>query len=204
MDILIATTNAGKVREYADLMAGLPLRCLSLRDVGLDGMDVDETANTFEGNAELKVRAYAQASGLHALADDSGLVVDALGGQPGVFSHRWAGANADDAARYTKLLRELEGVPDAERTARFVCVIAVANPHTLDIVTADGMCEGRIARAPDLSGGGFGYDPVFIADGYTVALSALPPDEKNRISHRGRAAYNIRPILQQMAQELGE
>src|SRR5689334_57066 len=107
MDILIGTTNPGKLREYHAMLDTLPINVLTLRDVGLDTLDVDETADTFAGNAELKAKVYAQASGLYALADDSGLAVDALDGAPGVYSHRWAGPNASDEDRYRKLLHEL-------------------------------------------------------------------------------------------------
>jgi XTP/dITP diphosphohydrolase len=204
MDLLVGTTNPGKLREYNVMLATLPLNVLSLRDVGLDALDVDETADTFAGNAEHKAQVYAQASGLYALADDSGLSVDALGGKPGVYSHRYAGPDANDEDRYRKLLGELEAVPDEARTARFVCVIALANPLTLDTVTTTGTVEGRIARAPGDHLGGFGYDPVFIPDGYEAVFSALPMEVKNSLSHRGNALRQMLPILQQIAQDRGE
>lgn len=204
MDLLIATSNPGKIREYAELLNDLPMKLLGLRDVGLDTMHVEEDAGTFEGNAELKAVAYAKAANLHALADDSGLVVDALGGLPGVETARYAGQGASDRDRYMKLLRALEGVPDEQRTARFVCVITVADPQTLQPVTVRGTVEGRIAHAPDEQGQfGFGFDPVFIPDGYTVALSSIPLEEKNRLSHRGRAAQQILPVLWKLAQNQG-
>lgn len=199
LDLLIATTNAGKLREYREIFADLPVRLRDLRDVGLGDMDVEETGETFAANAELKARAYAKASGLYALADDSGLMIDALDGAPGLYSHRYAGPVADDAARMAKVLRELTDVPDAERTARFICVTAVTNPTTLETVMTTGIVEGRIGHVPDESGGGFGYDPIFVPEGFDVALSAVPAAEKNRLSHRGRAAEQMRPILHELA-----
>lgn len=198
-ELLIGTTNAGKMREYAEILGELPLVLLSLGDVGLGQLDVEETGDTYEANAELKARAYAAASGLLSLADDSGLAVDALNGLPGLYSHRYAGP--DDRARYEKLLNDLRDVPDEQRTARFICVIALIDPHTGRTQFTRGTVEGHIAHAPDLSGGGFGYDPVFIPDGYDIALSALPPAEKNRLSHRGRAAEKMLPILRALAEK---
>ncbi len=200
MDLLIGTSNRGKVAEYQILLKGVLIRLLSLKDVGLESLEVGETADTYEGNAMLKARAYAQASGLYALADDSGVEVRALNGRPGLFSARYAGPGATEADRYRKLLGELVDVPDDQRGARFVCVIAVADPTTLSVTTASGIVEGRIAREPS-GAGGFGYDPVFIPDGYEVSVSALPPEVKHEISHRGRAARAILPILAGLARE---
>jgi XTP/dITP diphosphohydrolase len=204
LDLLIATSNPGKLREYAELFATLPALLLYLRDVGLDTMHVEEDAGTFEGNAELKALAYAKAARLITLADDSGLVVDALDGLPGVETARYAGPGASDRDRYMKLLRAMNGLPDEQRRARFICVITVVDPQRMDPISARGTVEGRIAHAPDEGEYGFGFDPVFIPDGYDVALSSIPVHEKNRISHRGRAAAQILPVLQQMAQERGE
>ncbi len=200
MDLLIGTSNQGKVREYQILLDGVSLRLLSLKDVGLGSMDVDETADTYEGNAILKARTYAQASGLYALADDSGVEVRALNGQPGLFSARYAGPEASEVDRYRKLLSELVDVPDDQRGARFVCVTAVADPKTLSVTTATGIVEGRIAREPGGTGG-FGYDPVFIPEGYDISIGSLPPEVKHEISHRGRAARAILPVLAGLALE---
>ena len=194
MDLLIGTGNRGKVREYQTLLDGLPLRLLGLDDVGLALMDVDETADTYEGNAMLKARAYAHASGLYALADDSGIEVEALGGRPGLFSARYGGPDSTDETRYRKVLAELAGVPDGKRVARFVCVTAVADPSSLNVATATGIVTGRIAREAS-GGGGFGYDPVFIPDGYDVTIASLPAEVKHELSHRGRAARAMIPIL---------
>jgi XTP/dITP diphosphohydrolase len=191
-DLLIGTTNAGKVREYAALYADLiaaGVTLKSLRDVGLAAFDVDEPYATYEENARHKAQTYAEKAGMIALADDSGISVDALDGRPGVYSARYAGAGASDRDRYEKLLGELEGVPDERRTARFVCVIAVFDPRTGEIAYGRGEVAGQIARAPDAEAiHGFGYDPIFIPDGYRVSIGTLPPAEKDAISHRGRAA----------------
>lgn len=192
MDLLIATTNKGKLREYQALLADLPVRLLTPLDVGLADFDVEETADTFVGNAALKAAAYAQASKLPALADDSGLAVDALDGMPGVYSARYA---EDEAARIRKLLSVLDNVPDDKRTARFVCVVALALPGKDEIITAEGIVEGHIAREVCAGQHGFGYDPVFIPQGFTDCLAALPMEQKNQLSHRGKALRNLRPAL---------
>ncbi|MEO8397217.1 MAG: non-canonical purine NTP pyrophosphatase, partial [Chloroflexota bacterium] len=170
--LLIGTSNPGKLREYAVLLADLPARLLSLRDAGLDSLDVEEPFETFEENAAQKARVYAKASGLLALADDTGLMVDALGGRPGVYSARYGGPT--DRDRYLKLLGEMESVRDDQRTARFVCVCAVADPSGERLESARGTVEGRIARAPGDGTEGFGYDAVFVPDGYSAVLSAIP------------------------------
>ncbi len=162
MDLLLGTSNPGKLREVGALLAELPVRLLSLRDVGLESLEIDEPYETFAENAAHKAKAYADASGLIAVADDSGLQVDALGGRPGVYSARYAPGS--DRDRYLKLLGELEGVPDAERTARFVCIAAAFDPRGQVAISARGTVEGRIAQAPGEVINGFGYDAVFIPD----------------------------------------
>lgn len=196
MDLLIGTSNAGKLREYAVLLRELPVKLLSLRDVGLNSLEVEEPYETFEENAAQKARVYAKASGLIAVADDTGLVVDALGGRPGVYSARYGGPT--DRDRYLKLLGELVNVPDDQRTARFVCVTAAADPSGEHVASGRGTVEGWIARAPGEGTEGFGYDAVFVPDGYSVCLSAIPMAEKNQIGHRGRAARALIPALKQM------
>jgi XTP/dITP diphosphohydrolase len=193
--LLIATHNRGKLREYAALLASLPLTLLTPDDLGLD-LNVVESGDTYADNARLKAVAYAQASGLLALADDSGLEVDALDGAPGVRSARYA--LGDDADRVTALLRALDaaGVPAEDRSARFRCVIVLAAPDGRTWQTA-GTCEGRIIDAPRGSGG-FGYDPIFYLPGHGRTMAELPPAEKNRISHRARAAQALRPLLAQL------
>lgn len=201
MDLLIGTGNAGKLGEFQELLDGVDLRLLSLKDVGLGDMDVAEDATTLEENAELKVKAYSQASGIVTLADDTGLFVDALDGRPGIYPARYGGPGLTQQQRRHKLLGELEGVPVEKRTARFACVIAVANPLSGETISVRGVCEGQIALVEEEGGSGFGYDAVFIPRGYTTTFSSIPLAEKNRISHRGLAAAMIIPILQRMAAE---
>ena len=190
--LLVATHNKGKLREYKELLRDLPVRLVYLDEVGIHE-DVPETGSTFEENAVQKATAYARLSGLVTLADDSGLEVDALGGRPGIHSARYAGPNASDEDRIRKLLAELEGVPPERRTARFRCVIAVASPEG-DVITEQGTVEGVIADAPR-GHHGFGYDPIFYLPDRGCTMAELPPEEKNRISHRARAAEAIKPRL---------
>ena len=186
--VLFATTNAGKLRELRGLV-GDALEVLGLADLPPIPEPAEDAA-TFEENAQLKARAYAAASGLPALADDSGLCVDALGGAPGVLSARYA--PGDDRARYLKLLQALEGLPDAQRTAAFRCALALAWPDGRSVVEV-GACAGHIAHAPR-GEHGFGYDPVFLLpDGRTLA--ELSAEEKGRSSHRGAAFRLMRPHL---------
>jgi non-canonical purine NTP pyrophosphatase (RdgB/HAM1 family) len=193
MDLLIGTSNPGKLREISVLLAELPIKLLSLRDLGLDSLEIEEPFDTFEENAIHKAKAYAQASGRLAFADDSGLAVDALGGRPGVYSARYGGPTDHD--RYLKLLGELENVPDERRKARFIAVAALVDSQNQTIDTARGVVEGRIARAPQEGDGGFGYDPIFIPEGYATSFATLSREEKNRISHRGRAVSGLIPAL---------
>jgi len=198
--LLIATHNRGKLREFAALLAGQPLTLISPDDLGLH-LDVVESGDTYAENARIKASAYAQASGLPTLADDSGLEVDALDGAPGVRSARYA--LGDDADRVAALLRALENaaVPDDERSARFRCVIVLVAPSGRTW-SAEGACAGRIIDMPRGSGG-FGYDPVFFIPSHGCTMAELPSEEKNKISHRARAAQAIRPILAQLNSEKG-
>ncbi|MEE8163099.1 MAG: XTP/dITP diphosphatase [Anaerolineae bacterium] len=193
--LLIATHNPGKIEEYEELLAGLPLELTYPAQEGLD-IEVAETGASFAENARLKAAAYARASGLVALADDSGLEVDALGGEPGIHSARYAGTGASDKERYRLLLEKLREVPWEERTARFRCVIAVATPGG-QVHTAEGICEGIIAFAPK-GEHGFGYDPVFYLQEYGKTMADLPPETKNKISHRARAVQRAREILEEI------
>lgn len=196
--LLIATNNPGKLREYEELLAGaaLPLEITYPAQEGID-LEVVESGETFEENAILKAQAYASASGLPTLADDSGLEVDALDGAPGVLSARYAGPETSDADRYRKLLAALEHVPPVRRSARFRCVIAVALPDG-HLETAEGRCEGLIGYEPR-GEHGFGYDPVFIVAGTGgKTMAQLPPEVKNKISHRARAFEAAVPILKEM------
>jgi XTP/dITP diphosphohydrolase len=193
--LLVATNNPGKVREYQALLKGLPLTLTYPAREGID-IEVEETGSTFAQNAHLKATAYARISGLLTLADDSGLEVDALGGEPGTRSARFAGQGASDEDRYRLLLSKLEGVPWQQRTARFRCVIAVARPQG-EVHTAQGTCEGVIAFEPK-GEHGFGYDPVFYVPEHGQMMAELEPEVKNRISHRARAAEGALRILQEL------
>ena len=204
MKLLVATNNPGKVREYEVLLKGLPLILTYPAQEGID-IKVEETGRTFAENARLKAAAYARANGLLTLADDSGLEVDALGGEPGTRSARYAGQGASDEDRHRLLLSKLEGVPWERRTARFRCVIAVATPQG-EVCTAEGTCEGVIAFEPK-GEHGFGYDPVFYMAEHGQTMAELEPEVKNRISHRARAAEGARRILQELlgdTTDLGE
>ncbi|MCX6029214.1 MAG: RdgB/HAM1 family non-canonical purine NTP pyrophosphatase [Chloroflexi bacterium] len=210
--LLVATHNPGKVREYRELLAGLPLEVTYLDAEGIT-LEVEETGATFAENAILKATTYARASGLWTWADDSGLEVDALGGAPGVYSSRYTGPGASDADRYRKLLDALTGVSWDKRTARFRCTVALAIPHpdvpgtsevpgtwSSRIRTADGVCEGIIAFGPT-GDNGFGYDPVFYLPEHRATMAQLPAEAKNRISHRGRAAREAVRVLKEMREE---
>lgn len=201
--LLVGTNNPGKVREYEELLTDLPetLEVTFLAREGLT-LEVEESGETFEENARIKALAYAQASGLISLADDSGLEVDALGGAPGVHSARYAGPATSDVDRYRKLLDTLANIPAGQRSARFRCVVALALPDGT-VHTADGFCEGEIGFAPR-GEHGFGYDPVFVAKGHGGrTMAELPPDVKNEISHRARALLAIQPVLRKLILELG-
>lgn len=187
--LLFATTNAGKVRELRGLV-GDGVEVVSLKDLPPIPEPV-ESAATFEGNAELKARAYAEASGLPALADDSGLCVDALGGRPGVHSARYVPGSDKD--RYEKILAELQGVPDDKRTASFVCALALAKPGG-EVHLERGSCPGVIGHEPR-GAHGFGYDPIFLVPSLGRTLSELTTEEKAGISHRGEAMRKMRPYL---------
>lgn len=196
MRVVVASSNEGKVREIRHVLEPLGWEVVRASDVGREALEVDETGETFLENALIKARAYAAAFGCPALADDSGLEVDALGGAPGVRSARYAGEPTDDAANNAKLLAELKDVPAAERTARFRCVMALVWPDGR-VLAADGVCEGSIGFEPRGTGG-FGYDPLFLpyaAPGKTMA--ELSPDEKSAISHRGAALRALRDALEQ-------
>lgn len=185
MRVVLASSNPGKQREFLRLLAPLGIELLLQSTLGID--TPEETGVSFEENAMLKARHAAGASGLPALADDSGLEVDALGGRPGVRSARYSGAKANDTANNARLLAELAGIPAVERTARYRCVLAFA--RDMDDATpilASGAWEGRIAEGAS-GAGGFGYDPLFIPAGYAVTAAELPPGAKDRLSHRGKA-----------------
>jgi XTP/dITP diphosphohydrolase len=195
--LLIATRNKGKVREFAQLFGDLPgLSVVAMTDLP-HLPEVIEDGETFEANACKKAREIAAASGELVLADDSGLEVDALGGRPGVYSARYAGAHGEDEANNDKLLGELSHVPDAQRTARYRVVLAFADPQGplgARVHTEHGTCEGRILHARRGTGG-FGYDPLFLPQGFTLSMAELPADDKHRISHRGVASRKMQAFL---------
>lgn len=190
--MLIATHNRGKVAELAAIFAGLGLELATLDDLGITA-EVPETGDTYAENARLKARGYSALSGLLTLADDSGLEVDALGGEPGVYSARYGGAPSDEA-RYRLLLERLAATGAADRAARFRCVIAMVWPGGREAL-AEGAVEGRITREPR-GQNGFGYDPVFWLPEFGCTMAELDAEVKNRISHRARAAAQARAILE--------
>ncbi len=188
--LLIATGNQHKLDEFRMLLAGLPIALVGLRDVHITN-EVEETGATFEANARLKADAYCQQSGLPTLADDSGLVVDALGGAPGVYSARYGGVKG--VAQLQLVLDQLRDVPPHQRTARFMCVLAFAMPGAATEI-AYGTVEGVIGDEPRGTHG-FGYDPIFVLEEQNLTMAELAAEEKNRISHRGRAIAAMLPML---------
>jgi len=190
--LLLATRNRDKVEEIREALAGLEIDLLTVDELG-PLPEVIEDQETLKGNAIKKAATLASLSGLLSLADDTGLEVDALNGAPGVYSSRYSGENATYAENVTRLLRELEGVLPAERTARFRCVIAIADARGVE--TVDGVCEGLIIDEPRGSGG-FGYDPVFMVPDTGKTMAELSMAEKNRISHRCRALARMRVVLE--------
>ena len=182
MRFVLATHNPGKLREMGEILKDFGIEVVCPRDLGLT-VDVEETGTTFAENAMLKAKAICKAAGLPAIADDSGLCVDALGGAPGVYSARYGGEGLDDKGRYMLLLSSLRGAPT--RAAHFACAVACAFPNG-DTLTAEGRCDGSIAYAP-LGEGGFGYDPVFLLPGTGKTFGQLTQEEKSAVSHRGRA-----------------
>ena len=193
--VLIATKNKGKVKDFEAIFAPLGYKVLSMFDVASD-MDIEETGTTFEQNAILKAEALAKELNTIVIADDSGLSVDALNGEPGVYSARYAGDH-DDEANIVKVLENLQGVSTPERTARFVCCIAIAGP-SIETKTFNGTCEGVITEMK-IGENGFGYDPIFYVPTLSRTMAQLTPEEKGKISHRGNAirklADNLNTIL---------
>jgi XTP/dITP diphosphohydrolase len=191
--LLLGTRNPGKFKEIATILRDAEWSLCSLREFE-HVATAEENSNTYSENAIGKARFYATATGLWALADDSGLEVDALGGAPGVFSARYAGEDASDADRRELLLSELAKTSSANRTARFVAAVAIANADGTVLNVSEGTCEGRITFAPR-GEGGFGYDPLFVPDGYAQTFAELSEDIKNKISHRARALRKTRQFL---------
>ncbi len=190
--LLLATNNQAKVREYRSLLQDLPYELVTLAEQGINTV-VDEVGESLEENARLKATLLADESQLLALADDSGLEVDALGGEPGRFSARYAGENASDKDRVNYLLLKLKDVPWEKRTARFRCVIAIAIPDG-EVEFCSGECQGFITFEPK-GEQGFGYDPIFYLPELDKTMAELPPEIKNQVSHRGQAAQKAYHLL---------
>jgi XTP/dITP diphosphohydrolase len=205
LTIVLATSNHGKIRELRALLLDLPVHFVSAAEVLGEQPSIVEDGATFEANALIKARAVARATRSLALADDSGLEVDALAGRPGVRSARFAHERATDAENNAALLRELENVEEGARGARFRCALCLVDPwHESEAYVAEGSCEGSIARAPR-GNGGFGYDPLFVVAGHGKAMAELSEEEKNRVSHRARAVQALRgPLLKLLNERLDE
>ena len=198
--VVLATKNRHKLEELHRILdaAGLDIELLGA-DAFPDLPDIAETESSFAGNALLKAREIARVTGLPAIADDSGLAVDALNGMPGIFSARWSGRHGDDAANLALLLGQLSDVPERRRGAAFHCAAAIALPDGTERVV-EGTIEGTIIREPRGTNG-FGYDPVFVPLGYQVTTAEMPSQEKDAISHRGRALQALAPVVREL---LGE
>ncbi len=194
MQFIIATGNAHKLLELERILAPLGIDAVSTKAKGISLDDVEETGTTFEENAYLKAKAACDKTGLPAVADDSGLCVDALNGEPGVYSARYAGEDATDEQRYQKLLENLKDVPAEKRTARFVSAVCCVWPSG-ESLTVRGECEGTIGSRP-LGENGFGYDPVFMVG--EKSFAQLSAEEKDAISHRGRALVKLQQALKEM------
>jgi len=201
--LLLATRNKGKIEEFHRILEEIAPGEIEL--VGLDQFpdlaDVEETGSTFQENALLKARQMSAATGLPAIADDSGLCVDALGGDPGIFSARWSGTHGDDEANLRNVLDQIKNVPDADRTAYFICVAALV------LVDGASHCEegrfnGQLLHHP-VGENGFGYDPIFSPDGYSISSAQMSAADKDAISHRGKALRAIAPHVRKMVAELG-
>ena len=193
MRLILASSNRGKLAEMREVLSGLEIELIPQADAGIG--DADETASTFVENALLKARHAARASGLAALGDDSGICVDALGGTPGLYSARYAGAHGDAQANIAKLLHELRDVPDARRAAHFYCVIVLLRSADDPMpLIAEGRWDGSILEAPR-GNGGFGYDPVFYDPALRIGAAELDASIKNRVSHRGQALARMRELL---------
>jgi len=191
-EVVIATRNEGKLREIRDILAPWSLKILSLKDFpGIP--EIIEDGSTFAENAAKKAREVARQTGRLAIADDSGLVVEALQGRPGVFSSRYGGEKATDEERFQKLLAEMTGIPEGKRQAAFVCAIALATPQR-EVELLEGRCRGQIAFAPR-GEHGFGYDPIFFLPELGKTMAELDPELKNRISHRALALEKLKELL---------
>ncbi len=201
--LLLATRNQGKIIEFRRILDAVAPGAIEL--VGLEAFpelhDVDETGTTFEENALLKAREMSQATGLPAIADDSGLCIDALNGDPGIFSARWAGAHGNDQANIEKVLGQLKDVPEAQRGAYFICVAALYLPDGRTFCQ-EGRFYGTILHSP-VGENGFGYDPIFAPEGLDISSAQMSSEEKDAVSHRGKALRAIAPIVMSALNSLG-
>ncbi len=197
--LLIATNNPGKLAEYERLLAGCGWELVTPKQIGLTLPD-DESGETYEENAKMKALNGARASGLVALADDSGLEIDALDGGPGARSARFLGEDAGYEERFARILGEMKGLPSGKRWARFRCIIAIAEPGSENVKLCEGEVQGQIAFEPS-GEQGFGYDPIFYLPQRARTMAELSPQVKDVISHRGRAAMRARPVLKEMLYE---
>ncbi|SET43396.1 XTP/dITP diphosphohydrolase [Oceanobacillus limi] len=195
--IIIATKNRGKAKEFETMFTKYNIQAVSLLDLDNDIPDVEETGSTFKENAALKAEEISRLLETPVLADDSGLVIDALNGRPGIYSARYAGEPKDDKANVEKVLAELKEVPEENRSARFVCVLAVAIPGEKTLFRT-GYCEGKIQRQPR-GENGFGYDPIFVPKDYDRTMAELAPQEKNNISHRKNAIVQLEDWLKSLS-----
>lgn len=196
IDIVIATRNKNKIKEIMALLEGMPINIFSLDDGNWQIPEIQEDGKTFKENAIKKAKTIARLTSKLTLADDSGLMVDALGGQPGVYSARFAGGDATDRENNLKLLQLMKNIPPDRRGAQFVCVIAVASPEG-KVDAVEGICRGDIGYLEE-GGGGFGYDPIFIPTGYNKTFAELSMSVKNKISHRGRALEKAKLVLERI------
>lgn len=201
--LVLATRNQGKIVEFRRILDALAPGAIEL--IGVDQfpdlVDVEETGSTFEENSLLKARYTCQATGLPAIADDSGLCVDILNGDPGIFSARWAGSHGNDQANLEKVLAQLKDVPDEKRSARFMCVASLVMPDGREHV-AEGRFEGHILHAP-VGENGFGYDPIFQPVGLSISSAQMSAEEKDLVSHRGKSLRAIAPHVIQLLGSLG-
>src|SRR5699024_5052036 len=192
--IIIATKNKGKAAEFKAFFNKTGIEAYSLLDVNNQLPEIEETEKTFEGNAALKAEKIADVLGVPVLADDSGLIVDALNGEPGVYSARYAGETTNDQTNIDKVLEKMQAISQEKRTARFICVLALVIPDS-ETIFCTGYCEGEIS-SEQAGTNGFGYDPIFIPAGYSITLAQLSSKEKNKISHRSNAIAQLEKWLQ--------
>lgn len=197
-EVVIATKNKGKALEFAQMFEPFQIQVKTLLDFP-KFPDIEETGKTFEENAIIKAETVMKTTNTMVMADDSGLIIDALNGRPGVYSARYAGPQKDDEANIQKVLSELEGVPLSERTARFYCALALSIPGR-DTITVSGTCEGIISLEKR-GKNGFGYDPIFYVQDYGRTMAELTSNEKNKISHRAQALAKMREILEQLERD---